>query len=142
MGAFAVIIAMRRDERALEEIEDFAGLASTNPGMAFTLAAMMFALAGIPPLAGFFAKYFAFVAALKANLVALAVIIVVASVISAYYYLRVVKVMYMDEPKGAVAEMPFELKLVSALSVIFALGFVFWPQPVMQLAQAAIRSLL
>ena len=142
VGAFAVIIAMRRDERALEEIEDFAGLASTNPGMAFTLAAMMFALAGIPPLAGFFAKYFAFVAALKANLVALAVIIVVASVISAYYYLRVVKVMYMDEPKGAVAAMPFELKLVSALSVVFALGFVFWPQPVMQLAQAAIRSLL
>ena len=142
VGAFAVVIAMRRDDRALEEIEDFAGLASTNPGMAFTLAAMMFALAGIPPLAGFFAKYFAFVAALKANLVILAIIVVLASVISAYYYLRVVKVIYMDEAKGAVAEMPFELKLISALSVIFALGFVFWPQPVMQLAQAAIRSLL
>jgi len=142
VGTFALVIAMRRDDRALEAIEDFAGLANTNPGMAFALAAMMFALAGIPPLAGFFAKYFAFVAALKANLAILAIIIVLASVISAYYYLRVVKVMYMDEPKGAVAEMPFELKLVSALSVIFALGFVFWPQPVMQLAQAAIRSLL
>ena len=142
VGAFAVVIAMRREERALEEIEDFAGLANTNPGMAFTLATMMIALAGIPPLAGFFAKYFAFLAALKANMVALAIVIVLASVISAYYYLRVVKVMYMDEPRGTVAEMPFELKLVSALSVIFALGLVFWPAPVMQLAQAAIRPLL
>ncbi len=142
VGAFAIIIAMRREERAVEEIEDFAGLASTNPGMAFALGAVMVALAGFPPLAGFFAKYFAFVAALKADLTILAIIIVLASVVSAFYYFRVVKVMYMDEPKGAVAAMPFELKFVSALSVIFALGFVFWPQPVERLAQAAIRSLL
>ncbi len=142
IGSFAIVIAMRRDDRAVEEIEDFAGLASTNPGMAFALAAMMFALAGIPPLAGFFAKYFVLLSAIRADLLGLAIVGVLASVVSAYYYLRVVKVMYFDEPKGAVAAMPFELKLVAAFSVLFAIGYVAWPQPVVQLAQAAIRPLI
>ncbi len=142
IGTFAIVIAMRRDGRAVEEIEDFAGLASTNPGMAFGLGAMMFALAGIPWLAGFFAKYFVLVAAIRADLVVLAIIGVLASVVAAFYYLRVVKVMYFDEPKGAVSAMPFELKLVATLSVVFALAYVIWPQPIVQMAQAAIRPLI
>ena len=73
-----------------------------NPAMAFFLAVMMFSLAGIPPLAGFFAKYFVFLAAIKAGLYVLAVIGVLASVVGAYYYLAIVKVMYFDEPAAAV----------------------------------------
>ena len=142
IGAFAVVIAMRREGRAVEDIEDYAGLGTESPAMAFFLAVMLFSLAGIPPLAGFFAKYFVLVAAIKADLVGLAIVGVLASVVAAYYYLRVVNVMYFHESRGEVAAMPFELRLVAMVSVIFALGFVFWPQPIVQLAQAAIRSLL
>ena len=141
-GVFACIIAMRRDGRAIETIEDMAGLSRNNKGLAFALALLMFSLAGIPPLAGFFAKYFVLLAAVRAELYALAIIGVLASVVSAVYYLNIVKVMYFDEPKDAVAAMPLELKMIIALSAIFVLGFVIWPGPVISLAQAAIRPLL
>ncbi len=142
LGAFAVVIALRRDDRPLEEIADFAGLARTNPGLAFALGAIFFALSGIPPLAGFFGKYFVLLAAIRADLVVLAIIGVLASVVAAVYYLNVIKVMFMDEPRGEVQRVPFELKLVATLAVVFALAFVVWPQPLVQLAQAAIRPLL
>mgnify|MGYP006187202029 CR=1 FL=1 len=102
LGTFACIMAMRQKEGGnVENIDDLAGLSTTRPFMAFVLTALMFSLAGIPPLAGFFAKYFVFVAAIEAKLYALAIIGVVASVIGAYYYLRVVKVMYFDAPLTA-----------------------------------------
>ena len=87
LGAFACILSMRHNGRMVEEIADLAGLARTKPAMAFFFALLMFSLAGIPPLAGFFAKYYVFLAAIKANLFALAVIGVVTSVVGAYYYL-------------------------------------------------------
>src|SRR5690606_7097409 len=96
LGTFAVLLGMRRGDVMYESIDDLSGLARTHPVMAFCLAAMMFSLAGIPPLAGFFAKFYVFAAAIQANLVTLAVIGVVTSVIGAFYYLRIVKVMYFD----------------------------------------------
>ncbi len=142
LGVFAAVIGMRRDGRPVEEIEDFAGLARTNMGLAFAIGALMFSLAGIPWLAGFFAKYFVLLSAVKTGLVALAIIGVLASVVSAFYYLRVVKVMFFDEPKEPVDPAPFELKLITALSVIFVLFYVVWPGPVTALAQAAIRPFI
>ncbi len=141
-GVFAAIIAMRRDGRGLELIEDFSGLARTSRGLAFAIAMLMFSLAGIPPLAGFFAKYFVLLSAVKAGMWPLAVIGVLSSVVSAVYYLYIVKVMYFDEPKEAPQPMPLELKLILILSTVFVLGFVVWPGPVQSLAQAAIVSLL
>ena len=85
---------MRRDGAMLEDIRDLAGLARTNPPMAFFLAMLLFSLAGIPPLAGFFAKFYVFLAAIKAGLYMLAVIGVITSVVGAYYYLMIVKIMY------------------------------------------------
>ena len=98
VGAFAVILAMRRPEGMVEQISDLAGLARSNPPLAFFLALLLFSLAGIPPLAGFFAKYYVFLGAIKAGLYALAVIGVLTSVVGAYYYLLIVKIMYFDEP--------------------------------------------
>ena len=98
LGAFACILAMRRENLMYENIEDLSGLARTHPVIAFCFAAMMFSLAGIPPLAGFFAKFYVFAAAIEAGLFVLAVIGVVTSVVGAYYYIRIVKVMYFDEP--------------------------------------------
>jgi NADH-quinone oxidoreductase subunit N len=101
LGTFACILGMRRGNINVENISDLAGLAQTRPGYAFVFAMLMFSLAGIPPLAGFFAKLYVFLAAIRAGLYPLAVIGVVTSVVGAYYYLRIVKVIYFDEPEPA-----------------------------------------
>ena len=98
LGTFAVILSMRRDGKLVENISDLSGLARTHPTMAFFLGVLLFSLAGIPPLAGFFAKFYVFLAAIKAGLFTLAVIGVLTSVVGAYYYLAIVKTMYFDEP--------------------------------------------
>ena len=103
---------MRHNGRMVEEISDLAGLARTKPAMAFFFALLMFSLAGIPPLAGFFAKYYVFLAAIKANLFALAVIGVVTSVVGAYYYLLIVKTIYFDDPMKSFEPMPLEQEVV------------------------------
>ncbi|MEE8258497.1 MAG: NADH-quinone oxidoreductase subunit NuoN [Sphingomonadales bacterium] len=98
LGTFACILSMRDDEGMTEQIADLAGLSRTRPAMALALAIFMFSLAGIPTMAGFFGKWFVFKAAVDAGLYTLAVIGVVSSVVAAYYYLRIVKLMYFDEP--------------------------------------------
>ena len=107
LGTFACILSMRRDGQMVEDIGDLAGLARTNPTMAFFLAMLLFSLAGIPPLAGFFAKFYVFLAAIKAGLFTLAVIGVLASVVGAYYYLAIIKIMYFDEPAKPFEPMPY-----------------------------------
>ena len=143
LGSFACVIAMRRRGHHVEEINDLAGLGRTNKGLAFVLAMLMFSLAGIPPLAGFFAKYFVFLAAVKAGLFALAVIGVVTSVVGAYYYLRIVKIMYFDEPAEAFDDMDGEVKLVAYGSGAFILLFAApWiAGPLIELAAQAAQSL-
>ena len=141
LGTFACVIAMRRRGVHVEEIADLSGLARNNAGLAFVLAMLMFSLAGIPPLAGFFAKYFVFLAAVKADLITLAVIGVVTSVVGAYYYLRIVKIMYFDEPAEAFDTMDGEVKLVAYASGAFTLLFALFAQPLIELAAVAARSL-
>ena len=98
LGTFACILSMKNEEGMTENISDLAGLSRTKPAMALALAILMFSLAGIPTMAGFFGKWFVFKAAVDAGLYSLAVIGVLASVVAAYYYLRIVKLMYFDEP--------------------------------------------
>ena len=141
LGTFACILSMRRDGRMVEEITDLAGLARTKPAMAFFLAMLLLSMAGIPPLAGFFAKFFVFLAAVKASLFTLAVIGVVTSVVGAYYYLAIVKVMYFDEPAQAFEPMPGELKAVLGVSGLFNLLFFAYPGPLIEAADAAAKSL-
>ena len=125
LGTFACILSMRRGESMVEDISDLAGLSRTNPTMAFMLAMLLFSLAGIPPLAGFFAKFYVFLAAIESGLYVLSVIGVLASVVGAYYYLRIVKIMYFDEPAGGFAPMPSELRVVLGFSGAFVLFFIF-----------------
>ncbi|MDH6268795.1 NADH-quinone oxidoreductase subunit N [Rhizobium sp. SG_E_25_P2] len=142
LGAFAIIMAMRsKDGKALENISDLSGLSSTNPFMAFVLTALMFSLAGIPPLAGFFAKYFVFLAAIKAGLYWLSVIGVLASVVGAYYYLRIVKVMWFDAPVAEMARAPGALKLVYGLSGLLVIGYILIGGPIGAAAEAAAAAL-
>jgi NADH-quinone oxidoreductase subunit N len=140
LGAFAVILAMRRATGMVEEISDLAGLSRTNPVLAFMFAMLLFSLAGIPPLAGFFAKFYVFLAAVQAGLYPLAVIGVLASVVGAYYYLRIVKIMYFDEPAEKFAPMTLELRAVLAVSGAFTLLYVFFAGPVGGIAEVAAKT--
>jgi NADH-quinone oxidoreductase subunit N len=142
VGTWAVILCMRRNGRMLEGISDLAGLSRSQPGLALALAIFMFALSGIPPTAGFFAKLYVFFAAIDAKLAGLAVIGVVTSVVSAFYYLRVVKVMYFDEPVGAFDRpLTVELKSVLFVTAVVTLFFFILPGPIVGGADAAALAL-
>ncbi|HEY9058063.1 MAG TPA: NADH-quinone oxidoreductase subunit NuoN [Aurantimonas sp.] len=141
LGTFAVILAMRRKDGVVEEIEDLAGLSKTNPVMALFLTILMLSLAGLPPLAGFFAKYFVFMAAVEAELYALAVIGVLASVVGLYYYLRIVKLMWFDEPSTEFVPMAMELRLVLWAAALFIFPvYLFIGGPIFTAAEAAART--
>jgi NADH-quinone oxidoreductase subunit N len=141
LGTFACILAMRRDGRMVETISELSGLSRTSPGMAFLLAMLLFSLAGIPPLAGFFAKFYVFLAAIHANLYALAVIGVLLSVVGAYYYLRIVKIMYFDAPAERFEPMDASLAAVLGASGLFILLYFIYPAPLVALAGEAAKSL-
>ncbi len=141
LGAFACILSMRHNGRMVEEIADLSGLALTKPAMAFFFAVLLFSLAGIPPLAGFFAKYYVFLAAIKADLFMLAVIGVVTSVIGAYYYLLIVKTIYFDDPMKSFEPMPVEQVLVLGAAGFFNLLFFAYPALLVDAATAAAKSL-
>ncbi|HUJ47704.1 MAG TPA: NADH-quinone oxidoreductase subunit NuoN [Rhizomicrobium sp.] len=141
LGSFAIIIAMKRNGQALEQISDFSGLSRTNPVLAFFFAMFLFSLAGVPPLAGFFAKWFVFVAAIHANLFTLAVIGVLTSVVGAFYYLSIVKVMYFDEPLPTLDPMGVELRAVLAVTGVFNVLFFALPGPLVSAATTAAKSL-
>jgi len=125
IGVFAVILQMRLRDGMVENISDLAGLSKTNPGMAFIFLILMFSLIGIPPLIGFWGKVYAFLPAIESGLLWLAVIALIASVISCFYYLRIVKTMYFDEPTREFVKSTRLVRVISILSgVIVAILFV------------------
>jgi NADH-quinone oxidoreductase subunit N len=141
LASFAFILAMKRNGQAVETISDFAGLSRTNPLLAFFFAMLLFSLAGVPPLAGFFAKFYVFVAAIKAGLFTLSVIGVLTSVVGAYYYLSIVKVMYFEEPLPRVDPLRLEVGTVLALGGLFNILFWMYPGLLVGAASAAAKSL-
>lgn len=141
IGSFAFILGMRTRDGNVESIYDLAGLARTNPFMAIVMTIMLFSLASVPPMAGFFAKWAAFSAAVHAGLIPLVVIGMIASVISAFYYLRVIKIMWFDEAKVGFMPLPNELKFILAISGIFVLFYVFFGISLTQIAEKAAASL-
>ncbi len=142
IGTFACIMCMRQRGIMAEEITDLAGLSRNQPVLAFILAALMFSMAGIPPLAGFFGKLYVFLAAVEAGRYILAVIGVLSSVVAAYYYLRIVKIMYFDEP-GDLFDRPIgrEISVVLAVSAVVVLFFFVYPAPITAGARTAAASL-
>lgn len=141
VGTFAVILSMRVKDRYVESIDDLSGLSKTNPGIALVLTIMMFSMAGIPPLAGFFGKYFVFVAAINAGLVPLAVIGVLASVIGAFYYLRLIKIMYFDESTDGFERPDLATTLVMSGCAFVVVVFILLPEPLLAGADAAAAAL-
>ena len=142
LGTFCCILCMRVHGRMVEGIDDLAGLSKTHPMVALALAIFMFSMSGIPPLAGFFAKIYVFFAAIQAGLYTLAVIGVLSSVVAAFYYLRIVKLMYFDEPVEAF-DRPIErdMGVILAGTGVFTLFFFAYPGPVLNSAAAAAAAL-
>ena len=141
LGTFAAILLMRRNGAYVENIADLAGLSRNHGGIAFALAMLLFSLAGIPPLFGFFAKWYVFAAAIHAGLYPLAAVGVALSVVSAVYYLKIVKVMYFDPPAA-----PFDAPEPAAhgvliLAAAFVLLAAILPSPLIEAATAAAKSL-
>jgi NADH-quinone oxidoreductase subunit N len=138
IGTFGCILAMRRQGQMVEDIGSLAGLSKTNPMMAAALAIFMFSMAGIPPLGGFFAKFFVFRAAIDAELYVLAVIGLLASVVGAFYYLRIIKIMYFDEPAEAFDSAPGrEISTIVAVTALVTVFFFIGLAPVLTGAEAA-----
>ena len=137
-GTFCCVLAMRQNGRMVESLTDLAGLSRNAPLMALALAIFMFSMAGIPPLAGFFSKLYVFLAAIDAGLYTLAVIGVLTSVISAFYYLRIVKIMYFDEPAEAFDKpMGRSLAAIIAVSSVLVVAFIAFQTPIVRAAEVA-----
>jgi NADH-quinone oxidoreductase subunit N len=143
MGAFGIVIMLRKAGERGEEITDFAGLGKTNKTAALIMLIFMFSLAGIPPTAGFVGKFYIFKAAVESGLVWLAVAGVLFSAVSAYFYLRVIMLMYMSEPKGS-----FELTTSPSLGIALAVSVIavvvigVYPTDLLNFARASIAGIM
>ena len=142
LGTFTCILCMSRKGHMVEDIDDLKGLSKSHPGVALALTIFMFSMAGIPPLAGFFGKLYIFLAAIEAELYALAIIGVLSSVVAAFYYLRIIKLMYFDEATEPL-DRPIGRDMATVLvgTSLFVLFFFIYPMPVLSSAGAAATAL-
>ena len=143
VGVFVCILSMRRKEGMVEKISDLAGLSRTQPLIALALLLLMFSLAGIPPLAGFIGKLYVFMPAVEAGFTWLAILGVIASVISAVYYLNIVKVIYLDEPAAPFKRtMPLAMKGLLTLSAVFTVALMLVARLPLEWTELAAQSVM
>ena len=142
IGTFACILAMRRGGRMVENIDNLAGLGKSHPMLAMAMTIFMFSMAGIPPLAGFFGKLYIFLAAIEAKLYGLAIIGVLASVVGAFYYLRIIRIMYFDDTDEPLdAPIDKEIGIIATFTGLAVVLFFTYPGPMVSSAAAAAASL-
>ena len=141
-GVFTVILSMRRNGMAYSRVSDLKGLSQTSPVLAYAMAILMFSMSGIPPMAGFFGKLAVFQAAVAQGYIVLAVLGVLSSVVAAYYYLRIIKVMFFEDAADSFEkEIPFARRVVLLVSILFVLGFAIKPSLIIASAQGAAAAL-
>ena len=129
IAIFSIILSLKYNNSYIEKISELSGLSKSKPIISLSIAIIMLSLAGIPPFAGFFGKFYIFIAALKADLILLAVLGVISSVISAYYYLRIIKVLYFDEigDSNYQSIITSQSKVVLICAILFISFFIFYP---------------
>ena len=128
MGLFSCLFMMKRNDQYFETIEDLSGLSKNHPILSFSLLIILFSLAGIPPLAGFFAKFYVFMAVIEESMYFLAIIGLLSTVIAAFYYLRLIKIIYFDTGKDKYeSNHNIGLKLSLFLSSVFILFYFIYP---------------
>ncbi|MAS86889.1 MAG: NADH-quinone oxidoreductase subunit NuoN [Micavibrio sp.] len=137
LGMFACILKINKDEQNIESIEDYAGLSKSNPLIAYAMAIFLFSMAGIPPFAGFFGKLVIFKAAIDASLIYLAVFGVITSVVGAYYYLKIIKVMFFDEADLVLDQHKSKGSLaVISLCLLFVVFYIVSPEYLANIIQS------
>lgn len=141
IGVFAIVLMLRQNDRQTTAIDSLSGLGKTHPVVALMMTALMFSMAGIPPLAGFFGKLFVFQAAVAAELYGLAVLGVLTSVIAAYYYLRIIKIMYFDAPVHTLDRPTRDLEIISGVATSFVVAFILFPHVIVDAAQTAASAI-
>ncbi len=141
VGVFACIIAMRRRGRALEQISDLAGLSRTDPAMALAMAMFMWSMAGLPPFSGFFGKLYVFLPAVQAGYWTLAIVGILTSAVGLFYYLRVIKVMYVDDAVPAFDRRTPSLSFVLGVGAVVTGLFFLTPAPIVNAAERAAQVL-
>ncbi len=136
LAFFCCLFMLRRDEKYFENIEDLSGLSKNHPILSFSLLIVLFSLAGIPPLVGFFAKFYIFTAVVEQSMYSLAIIGLLSTVIAAFYYLRIIKVIYFD-PEKEIYEKNHSigLKISLAFSTIFILFYFIYPSPLIEIIE-------
>ena len=141
IGVFSFILSMKNKGEYYENISDLSGLYKTHPYYSVVITILMFSLAGIPPLAGFFGKFYIFIAAIESNLLLLAIVGILASVVGAFYYLRIIKVIYFDESKNSYDGFNHRsLGLLTHPSAILILIFCLYPLPLIKISNYAASS--
>ena len=141
IGVFSFILSMKNKGEYYENISDLSGLYKTHPYYSVVITILMFSLAGIPPLAGFFGKFYIFIAAIESNLLLLAIVGILASVVGAFYYLRIIKVIYFDESKNSFDGFSHRsLGLLTHPSAILILIFCLYPLPLIKISNYAASS--
>ncbi len=144
IGTFAILSLIQKADEDVDAISEIAGLAKTNPLYALALATFMFSVAGIPPMAGFFGKFFVFKEAISAGYITLSIIGVVTSVVACYYYLRIIKLMYFDESNNSsiiISDNSLMLRFVILVSLMFTLLMIFFSDTILSAADIATSSL-
>jgi len=136
LAFFSCLFMLRRDEKYFEKIEDLSGLSKNHPILSFSFLIVLFSLAGIPPLVGFFAKFYIFTAVVEQSMYSLAIIGLLSTVIAAFYYLRIIKVIYFDPEKEKYEKNHnIGLKISLALSTILILFYFIYPSPLVEIIE-------
>ncbi len=136
LAFFSCLFMLRRDEKYFEKIEDLSGLSKNHPILSFSFLIVLFSLAGIPPLVGFFAKFYIFTAVVEQSMYSLAIIGLLSTVIAAFYYLRIIKVIYFDPEKEKYEKNHnIGLKISLAFSTIFILFYFIYPSPLVEIIE-------
>ena len=133
LGLFSCLLMMKRNDKYFEDIEDLSGLSKNHPLLSLSLLVILFSLAGIPPLAGFFAKFYIFKSVLEQSMYFLAIVGLLSTVIAAFYYLRIIKVIYFDkEKKKFDTDHSFWLKFSFTVSTLLILIYFIFPSQLIE----------
>tara|TARA_B100000686_G_scaffold305620_1_gene344258 strand:- start:1310 stop:1741 length:432 start_codon:yes stop_codon:yes gene_type:complete len=134
LGVFCCLFAMRRNNQFFDDLDDLSGLSKNHPIISLSLLILLFSLAGIPPMAGFFAKFYIFISVIEQSMYFLAIVGLISTVISAFYYLKIIKIIYFDPPKEKYDQINYlGLKISLAISTLLILLYFVYPSALISL---------
>ncbi len=134
LGVFCCLFMMKRNDKFYDNLDDLSGISKNHPIISFSLLILLFSLAGIPPMAGFFAKFYIFISVIEESMYFLAIVGLLSTVVAAFYYLKIIKIIYFDDAKQKYDDIKyFGLKISLAISTLFILLYFIYPSVLINL---------